>query len=533
MISRLLPTLICWECSYPPTTPTITVRNHYRTTTDPLTYNSQGSYIIHWNFDDGNGNSVNVNQNVIVDDITAPVAPTLADLTGECSVTAIAPTTTDNCAGSITGTTTDPLTYNSQGSYIIHWNFADGNGNSVNVNQNVIVDDITAPLSPTLADLTGECSVTAIAPTTTDNCAGSITGTTTDPLTYNSQGSYIIHWNFDDGNGNSVNVNQNVIVDDITAPVAPTLADLTGECSVTAIAPTTTDNCAGSITGTTTDPLTYNSQGSYIIHWNFADGNGNSVNVNQNVIVDDITAPVAPTLADLTGECSVTAIAPTTTDNCTGSITGTTTDPQTYTEQGTYVIHWNFDDGNGNTSTQNQNVFIADITDPEIACPDDRIVFLNEGETYYTIVGNELDPVSVNDNCTLDNYFNSINNEQTLAGEQLAIGTTSIVWYATDIAGNTDTCSMVVQVNYLSSINEQETIDHMIYPNPSNGMVKVYLNANSDYTVKVWDAQGRLIIEKLSNIRLQEINLLAAPTGVYYFQIIYNGRVINDKVIIH
>ncbi|MBK7212416.1 MAG: hypothetical protein IPH88_03755 [Bacteroidales bacterium] len=130
--------------------------------------------------------------------------------------------------------------------------------------------------------MTGECSVTAIAPTTTDNCAGNITGTTTDPLTYNSQGSYIIHWNFDDGNGNSVNVNQNVIVDDITAPVAPTLADLTGECSVTAIAPTTTDNCAGSIIGTTTDPLTYNLQGSYIIHWNFDDGNGNSVNVNQN-----------------------------------------------------------------------------------------------------------------------------------------------------------------------------------------------------------------------------------------------------------
>jgi hypothetical protein len=254
--------------------------------------------------------------------------------------------------------------------------------------------------------------------------------------------------------------------------------------------------------------------------------------VNQNVIVDDITAPAAPTLADLSGECSVTAIAPTTTDNCAGIITGTTTDPLIYTTQGNYIIHWNFDDGNGNSVNVNQNVIVDDVTAPEISCPDDLVIFLNEGETFYTVVGNELDPVSVNDNCEVDGYFNSINNGQTLAGEQLAIGTNSIVWYATDLAGNTDTCSTVVQVNYLSSINEQKTIDHMIYPNPSNGIVKVYLNSNSEFTVKVWDAQGRLIMEKLSKIKLQEINLLDAPRGVYYFQIIYNGRIINDKVII-
>ncbi|MCF7569123.1 hypothetical protein L3X37_12215, partial [Sabulilitoribacter arenilitoris] len=128
------------------------------------------------------------------------------------------------------------------------------------------MDDTTPPATPTLPDLTGECSATATAPTTTDNCSGTITGTTTDPLTYTTQGTFTINWTFDDGNGNVIVVPQTVIVDDTTPPATPTLPDLTGECSATATAPTTTDNCSGTITGTTTDPLTYTTQGTFTIN---------------------------------------------------------------------------------------------------------------------------------------------------------------------------------------------------------------------------------------------------------------------------
>ncbi|MBP6987208.1 MAG: lamin tail domain-containing protein, partial [Ferruginibacter sp.] len=139
----------------------------------------------------------------------------------------------------------------------------DIHGNVASGTANVNVVDNTVPTAPTIADATGECSVTVTAPSATDNCAGSVTGTTTDPTTYNAQGSYTITWTFDDGNGNTSTATQNVIVDDVTAPTAPTIADATGECSVTVTAPSATDNCAGSVTGTTTDPTTYNAQGSY------------------------------------------------------------------------------------------------------------------------------------------------------------------------------------------------------------------------------------------------------------------------------
>jgi hypothetical protein len=336
------------------------------TTTDPLTWSTQGTHVIHWSFDDGHGNISHTTQNVIVDDVTAPDVPVLADVTGECTATATTPTATDNCSGTITGTTTDPLTYTAQGTHVIHWRFDDGHGNISQATQNVIVDDVSAPDVPVLANVTGECTATATAPTTTDNCSGTITGTTTDPLTYSTQGTHVIHWRFDDGNGNISQATQNVIIDDITAPDVPVLADLTDACTVTAVAPTTTDNCAGTVTGTTSDPLTWSTQGTHVIHWRFDDGNGNFSFADQHVIIHDVVAPVVPVLADINGECTATATAPTTTDNCAGIVTGTTTDPLTWSTQGTHVIHWSFDDGHGNISQATQNVIVHDATAPDV-----------------------------------------------------------------------------------------------------------------------------------------------------------------------
>src|SRR3569623_365896 len=147
---------------------------------------------------------------------------------------------------------------------------------------------------------------------------------------------------------------------DTVPPLVPTLADVTGQCSATVTVATTTDACSGTITGTTSDPLTYTTQGTFVVHWTFDDGHGNTSTANQNVIVKDTVPPLVPTLADVTGQCSATVTVATTTDACSGTITGTTSDPLTYTTQGTFVVHWTFDDGHGNTSTANQNVIVKD-----------------------------------------------------------------------------------------------------------------------------------------------------------------------------
>jgi len=87
---------------------------------------------------------------------------------------------------------------------------------------NVVVGDTAAPVPDTaiLPTITGGChTVISAIPTATDNCAGIITATTTNPLSYSLPGTYVIHWNYDDGNGNISSQNQNVIV---TAPALPT-----------------------------------------------------------------------------------------------------------------------------------------------------------------------------------------------------------------------------------------------------------------------------------------------------------------------
>ncbi|UPZ18061.1 gliding motility-associated C-terminal domain-containing protein [Flavobacterium humidisoli] len=375
---------------------------------------------------------------VKVSDTQKPVKPTLADITGECSATVTAPTTTDNCAGTVTGTTTDPLTYNAQGTYTINWSFNDGNGNVETATQKVIIKDTQKPVKPILADITGQCSATATAPTTTDNCAGTVTGTTTDPLTYNAQGTYTINWSFNDGNGNVETATQKVIIKDTQKPVKPTLADITGECSATATAPTTTDNCTGTVTGTTTDPLTYNAQGTYTINWSFSDGNGNIETATQKVIVKDTQKPVKRTLADITGECSVTATAPTTTDNCAGTVTGTTTDPLTYNTQGTYTINWSFSDGNGNVETATQKVIIKDTQKPSITCP--LAVSVSTDENSCTATGVALGAPTVSDNCS---GTVTVTND---APSSFPIGNTTVTWTATDAGGNTETCTQIVKV---------------------------------------------------------------------------------------
>ncbi|MDA0972574.1 MAG: HYR domain-containing protein [Bacteroidetes bacterium] len=440
-------------------------------TTDPMIYSTQGTYTITWLYEDGNGNSTTQTQTIIVDDTTAPLpdAATLPTASGECSVTvSTIPAATDNCSGAISGTTSDPLTYGGQGTYTITWLYEDGNGNSTTQTQIVIVDDTMPPVPdvPTLPTASGECLVTVTPPTATDGCQGLLVGTTLDPLTYNSQGSYTITWSYDDGNGNSISQMQTVIVDDLSAPIPDlgSLPTLIGECSVTASLATATDNCQGAIVGSTMDPLTYIVQGTYIITWTYEDGNGNSSQQAQTIIVDDTSAPVpdAASLPVLNGECSVEVLStPTATDDCEGAIIGTTSDPLSYSSQGTYTITWTFDDGNGNISQQSQTIVVNDTTGP---VPNVASLPYVSGECMAT----------VNAPSALDNCEGVIIATTTDPITYTTQGTFSITWIYDDGHGNTSTQDQTVIV--------QDTEDPIVLTSPST--IQRTLDANCAYVLE-------------------------------------------------
>ncbi|MBN1602075.1 MAG: hypothetical protein JW915_10720 [Chitinispirillaceae bacterium] len=179
-----------------------------------------------------------------------------------------------------------------------------------------------------------------------------------------------IHLIVFDGKGGSGVDSVTVIVKDTVSPIPdlPQLSTITGDCLV-AISnpPTATDNCAGTIVGVTPDPLSYSQAGNYTIVWYYRDLFGNTTTQTQMVRVLDTQAPVpnVSQLPGLQGSCSFSVTTfPTATDNCRGLVAGTTTDPLTYSNKGTYTIHWSYEDGNGNTSLQSQTVTVIDNTAP-------------------------------------------------------------------------------------------------------------------------------------------------------------------------
>ena len=293
--------------------------------------------------------------------------------------------------------------------------------------QNVVINDVTAPVPDlvTLPDVNGECEVTALTPpTATDNCvaAGSIIITNDATLPISGEGTTtVVTWTYDDGNGNTVTQTQNVVINDVTAPVPDlvTLPDVNGECEVTALTPpTATDNCvaAGSIIITNDATLPISGEGTTtVVTWTYDDGNGNTVTQTQNVVINDVTAPVPDLVAlpDVNGECEVTALTPpTATDNCVAAGAIIITNDATLPINGegtTTVVTWTYDDGNGNTVTQTQNVVINDVTAP---VPD--LVTLPDvnGECEVTA----LTPPTATDNCVAAGSI-IITNDATLADQ--------------------------------------------------------------------------------------------------------------------
>jgi hypothetical protein len=177
--------------------------------------------------------------------------------------------------------------------------------------------------------------------------------------------------------------------------------------------------------------------------------NCSTVSNNITVTVQDNTAPVpdVATLPTINGECSATVTAPTATDDCAGKLTATTTDAISFSSQGTYVIHWKFDDGNGNTTVQEQTVIIKDVTNPVITCAPSQFFCYNTNNNY------TVPALNANDNCSIVSVQYTIQGATQRSGTGnnasgvFNIGNNIITWKVTDINGNVSECTTAVTVN--------------------------------------------------------------------------------------
>ncbi|MBJ6119300.1 HYR domain-containing protein, partial [Pontibacter sp. BT310] len=324
-----------------PTNGTLTLTN---TANGAFTYtpaaNINGTDVFTYKVNNGASDSEIATVNVAIVAVNdAPVAvakPLTADADANCQVVVEASAFNNNSSdidGDILTFTVSPSGPYTAGVTNVTLTVSDGTGGSSTATTTITVADkinptITAPIAVTVNTDAGKNTASGAVlgtATTADNCA--VASTTNDaPATF-PLGNTTVTWTVTDAAGNTATSMQVVTVTDNEKPV-PTIATLptiTGECSAIAIAPTATDNAAGTVTGTTTDPLEYLEQGTYTITWTYNDGNGNTATQTQQVIVKDVTAPVFATVAPITksndaDKCGaiVTYTAPTAADNCVG-----------------------------------------------------------------------------------------------------------------------------------------------------------------------------------------------------------------------
>lgn len=554
---------------------------------------SVGTTTITWTVTDIHGNVSIAVQNITVNDDEKPVVKTQnltiqLDANGVANITAaqINNGSTDNCGIASYSLDKSSFYCSNVGINTVTLTVTDIHGNVNTATAMVTVQDLIAPVAIAknitigLSAVGGTATITAadINNGSTDACG--IASMSVVPASFSCAniGANTVTLTVTDNNGNISATTAIVTVVDDKGPV-PTkiLANATGECYATVltlkpgeeaeqeddgkielenyylVAPTAMDNCSGLIVGTTTDPLTYYNQGTYIIHWKYVDAKGNVTIQEQKVVVSDDIAPTPKLklLPTITGNCSLTIrtdqhsdhgeggdreegdshedggdhdlAVPWAKDNCSGWIKGTTTDPLVFNAQGTYTIHWSYNDGHGNISTQNQTVIIKDNVKPVIKTPANTSVSCGVVATP-AITGT----ATATDNCS---GLVVITYTDVLSG-------TSIVrtWKATDAAGNYSTGMQTITLSpaFTASISSVPTSN--IYT--GSGSTNLYLGYGAQSTTLqvaslpaagapysyVWTAAKGTAISALSSTSSAAPVFSATSNGVSNFTVIVTNK---------
>ena len=340
-------------------------------TSFPIT--TQGTTVVTWNFDDGQGNTATQTQNVIVDDVTPPVpgygTGTLADPFTTTSASVLAAYPSGLFYFNLNGTAFLANVENTinGGGWILVLNYVHQGG--TNPALNVRSTDLPIQTGAALG---------------TDESGSAAWGHASNALLNTLNPTELMFYGQTSAHGRIINFTTNLAnglsyvktgvgdFNGINNPVNHTL--LGGHTAFIPQNATSTWSNMGD--GALTD-FPYWLSATY--HWGIR-GAGNRWEVDDfpnneanstihRVWGRNTNPPTTQPIPTITDVCSVTPPTPTATDNCAGVVNGVPDVSFPITAQGTTTITWTYDDGNGNTSTQTQNVVLSDITAPVITCP--------------------------------------------------------------------------------------------------------------------------------------------------------------------
>lgn len=441
----------------------------------------------------------------------------------------------------------------------------DGHGNTQTCQFQITLKDVTPPSIFCPANIIrstdpNRCDavVSYATPTATDHCSGAGLDHLGGGLSGSvfQKGTTVVTWMATDAANLTSTCAFSITVNDSQAPGIVCPANLArstdpNQCSavVSYTAPTTADNCSPVptliwVSGGTAPTVNGNTQtstfpkGTTVVQWRATDGAGLTKTCTFRVIVSDnqapsITCPPNLNTNTATGTCASASLSyntPTATDNCApapvvtrigGPISGANF------PVGTTTVIWRAVDGANKSATCTFTVTVTDAQPPTVTCPADLTQNGCNTPVFYTT------PTAA-DNCGINALFME---SGMVSGSVFPVGTTTVVWKATDNNGLQGTCSFVVTVYcpaMRDMVNPQTA--QQGHPNPSaapagvltssiapNPFVDAFnismdLPANAQLSVRVFGTDGRLVTEKTTSSQQGPWTTsleVPGPTGIY------------------
>lgn len=318
----------------------------------------------------------------------------------------------------------------------------------------------------------------------------------------------------------------------IPAPISPSAVTPISVCPGADVILTATGSGSGDIlifnsmptligtipmpSGTATFNAGFLPNGTYTFGILESNGSCQSLPTEITVNVFDVTAPVptVATLADITANCSVISLTePTATDNCSAVVTVTNNAVLPITAQGTTVVTWTYDDGSGNTTTQNQTVTITGIDVSTTLGPSGVEITANNGngDNYQWIDCSTGDTIA---NATNQTYIASTNGSYAVIINE-------------DGCIDTSACAMIISAGL-----DDLAMAFTIYPNPTlGGSFTIKVDVEIDQ-IELMDALGRLVsVLEVTSDRLVDVS--SVDMGNYFVKITtMDGRQLLAPIVV-
>lgn len=288
-----------------------------------------------------------------------------------------------------------------------------------------------------------------------DNC-GTVNVVSISKETFNCSniGANTVSLSVNDGHGNTNACTATVTVIDNMAPTVscqPTTVYLNAAGSATvnpaSIFLSGADNCGTvNLQAATPGSFICNNIGDNLVFLTVNDGHGNTAVCNTTVTVLDKIAPTVvckPATVDLnnngTGSINTASVFQSGADNC-GVVNQESVVPNTFecSNLGINTVVLTVNDSHGNTNTCTATVTVRDLIKPVANCPAN----ISTQNDLGVCGANVSYSATATDNCSIASL-----NPVPASGSLFNVGTTSVTYTATDIAGNTATCVFSVTVS--------------------------------------------------------------------------------------